>query len=217
MSSPKRNIRIPLLPLLTALAAALVLVAVVVVFLGSRTPGDNSAEAGFSRDMAIHHAQAVEMAGILRDKANDDRMKTFAEDIILTQQGQIGQMQGWLAAWGLPMTSTEPQMEWMGHEIDGQMPGMATPKELNTLRNAPPEEAEKQFLELMIPHHEAALDMSDAILARTNRPEVQNLAQAIKDSQKAEIANMNEMLAARGGEAPETKDKEDHSNHSHEH
>lgn len=214
MASPKRNTSLPLLPLLTAVTAGLVLVAVVVVFLGSRTPGDDSAEAGFARDMTVHHAQAVQMAEILRDKTDDGRMKTFAADMALTQQGQIGQMQGWLAAWGLPMTSNEPQMQWMGHEMDGQMPGMATPKELNALRNAPPKEAEKRFLELMIPHHTAALDMSDAVLARTDRPEVQNLAQAIKDSQKAEIANMKEMLRARGGDAPET---EDHATHSHQH
>ena len=212
MSFPKRNL--PLLPLLAAVTAGLVLVAVVVVFLGSRAPGDNSAEAGFARDMMVHHAQAVEMAEILRDKTENGRMRTLAADMALTQQGQIGQMQGWLAVWGLPITGTEPQMSWMGHEMDGQMPGMATPKEINTLRNAPPEEAKKQFLRLMIPHHKAALEMSDAILARTSRPEVRNLALAIKDSQKAEISNMEELLKERGGEAPKA---DSNDGHSHEH
>lgn len=205
-------------PVLAAVAAGLVLVAALAVFLGSRTPRDDSAEAGFARDMMVHHAQAVEMAEILRDTSESDEMRTLAADISLTQQAQIGQMQGWLAVWGLPITGTEPQMAWMGHDMDGQMPGMATPKQINTLRNAPPEEAEKQFLRLMIPHHKAALGMSDAVLARTDRPEVQRLAQAIKNSQQSEIRVMQDLLEERSGEPQEPKNSgASHDSHSHEH
>src|SRR3712207_5353493 len=59
-------------------------------------PSDSSPEAGFARDMMVHHAQAVEMAEILRDKSESEEMRTLAADIALTQQAQIGQMQGWL-------------------------------------------------------------------------------------------------------------------------
>jgi uncharacterized protein (DUF305 family) len=183
------------------------------VYLATRDPGDGSAEAGFARDMMVHHAQAVEMAEILRDKTQDPRMKTMAADISLTQQGQIGQMQGWLAAWGLPITGTEPPMSWMGHPTEGRMPGMASPGEINTLRNASPEEAEELFLRLMIPHHQAALEMSDAVLAQTDRPEVRHLATAIRDSQDAEIELMQQMLEVRGAQPPEDEPSMDHSEH----
>ena len=206
-----------LAPVLAALAAGLILVAAFVVYLGSRTPGDGSVEAGFARDMMVHHAQAVEMAGILRDKTESGEMRTLSSDIILTQQAQIGQMQGWLAIWGLPVTGSEPRMAWMGHKIDGQMPGMASPKQINALRNAPPEEAEKQFLKLMIPHHKAALDMSEAALSRTDRPEVQRLAGAIKNSQRAEIIVMQDLLEERGGKPKDTGMDASHGSHSHEH
>ncbi|MDP9479986.1 MAG: DUF305 domain-containing protein, partial [Actinomycetota bacterium] len=42
-------------------------VTVLALYLTSRPPADDSAEAGFARDMMVHHAQAVEMAEILRD------------------------------------------------------------------------------------------------------------------------------------------------------
>jgi uncharacterized protein (DUF305 family) len=173
-------------------------VTVLALYLTSRPPGDRSAEAGFARDMMVHHAQAVEMAGILRDKSVSPEMETLATDIALTQQAQIGQMQGWLAVWGLPMTGTEPAMAWMGHPTTGRMPGMATPEEMEALREAPPEEAEKLFLQLMIPHHQAAVPMAEAALEESDRPEVRQLAGAIVASQKAEIEIMRNLLEGRG-------------------
>ena len=172
------------------------------LYLSMRPPGDDSAEAGFARDMIVHHAQAVEMAEIVRDKTESEEVRILATDIALTQQAQIGQMQGWLAVWGLPVTRTEPAMSWMGHPTEGRMTGMATPEEINRLRNASPEEADAMFLRLMIPHHEAAIPMAEAILEKTGRPEVEELAGAIVASQRAEIRVMQNMLRNMGEEAP---------------
>lgn len=58
---------------------------------------------------------------------------------------------------GLPQTSPEPALSWMGHSAEGRIPGMASPTEINGLRNAPPEQADTQFLRLMIPHHQSAV------------------------------------------------------------
>ena len=57
----------------------------------SRPPGEHSAEAGFSRDMMVHHAQAVEMASIVGGKTDAPEIRSLAADITLTQQAQIGQ------------------------------------------------------------------------------------------------------------------------------
>ena len=164
----------------------------------SGAPAEDSAEAGFARDMMVHHAQAVQMAEIVRDKTESEEMRTMAADIALTQQAQIGQMQGWLAVWGLPATSREPAMTWMGHPTEGRMPGMASPEELNDLQRASPEEADVLFLQLMIPHHEAAIPMSEAVLEETDRPEVERLAGAIAASQQGEIEMMKGLLNQRG-------------------
>jgi uncharacterized protein (DUF305 family) len=107
--------------------------AALVLLFASQSPGNDSAEAGFARDMIVHHAQAVQMAEVIRDKTKSDSMRLLASDISLTQQAQIGIMQGWLGAWGLPITGSEPAMAWMGHPTDGPMPGMATPDELDRL------------------------------------------------------------------------------------
>jgi len=95
---------------LAVLAAGLVVVALVVgagLLIGSRvgTPRDESAEAGFARDMATHHAQAVEMSFVARDKSSDHELRTLASDIIVTQSTQRGIFMGWLQQWGLPQAS----------------------------------------------------------------------------------------------------------------
>jgi uncharacterized protein (DUF305 family) len=157
-------------------------------------PGEDSPEVGFARDMMVHHAQAVQMAEIVREKTQSDAMRLLASDIALTQQAQIGMMQGWLEVWGLPITGGEPAMAWMGHPTEGLMPGMATPDEIDRLSKLPPNRADVLFLHLMITHHEAAIPMAEAIDKRTEEPYVRQLAESIETSQRAEIENMKAMV-----------------------
>jgi uncharacterized protein (DUF305 family) len=202
-------------PLILLLAAAAALFAALALwlYLTNAEPGDGSAEAGFARDMSVHHAQAVEMAEIVRDKTESAEVRLMAADMALTQQGQIGRMQGWLDAWELSATGAEPAMSWMGHPTEGRMPGMASPEEIERLRNAPPEEAEVMFFRLMIPHHQAAVPMAEAVMEETDRPEVENLAGAIAASQQGEIEVMKDMLEERGAEAPSSS--QDHEGMHH--
>ncbi len=188
---PSRRWNLPLL--LMVLVAVFFAGASLSLLIAPGPPGEGSPEAGFARDMRVHHAQAVQMAEIVRDKTESAEIRTLAADIALTQQAQIGMMLGWLDVWGLPASGTEPAMSWMGHPTEGRMPGMATPQEIVRLREAPPEEADEQFLWLMIRHHRAAIPMAEAILARTERPEVRQLAEAIAASQRQEISTMESM------------------------
>jgi uncharacterized protein (DUF305 family) len=193
MMKSSSNTGDPRLVAVLAVAAVVFFGLAVWVYISGRPPGDSSAEAGFARDMMVHHAQAVEMAEIVRDRTESEEIKILATDIVLTQQAQIGMMQGWLDVWGLPASGSEPAMSWMGHPTEGRMPGMATPEEIDRLKDALPAEADEQFLWLMIRHHRAAIPMAEAILDRTDRPEVRELAQAIAASQRQEIRTMKAM------------------------
>jgi uncharacterized protein (DUF305 family) len=193
-------------------AAGLVIIALCIgagVFIGSRlgTPGDGSAEAGFARDMATHHAQAVDMSFVVRDKSSDRELRTLASDIIVTQSTQRGIFMGWLQQWRLPQASTQPRMAWMpGHAhmapADGavSMHGMASPAELQRLAEANGVDAEILFLQLMIRHHEGGIIMARAVLPLSSRPEIQQLAKSIEDGQRVEIIEMKKLLAARGAQ-----------------
>ena len=94
-------------------------------------------------------------------------------------------------------------MAWMGHPTDGLMPGMATPEEIDQLSKLPPDRADVLFLRLMIAHHQAAIPMAQAILERTDEPEVKQLARSIELAQRAEIENMKTMIAEKMGDSAE--------------
>src|SRR4051794_3112636 len=55
----------------------------------------------------------------------------------------------------------------------------------------------------MINHHEAAIPMAQAILKRTDEPEVSQLARSIIESQRAEIENMKALVDKRVGDSAE--------------
>ncbi|MFF4102207.1 DUF305 domain-containing protein [Streptomyces sp. NPDC001903] len=81
----------------------------------ARAPGLYSPDAGFARDMAVHHQQAVEMSFIVRDRTKDEPVRSLAYDIANTQANQRGMLLGWLDLWGLPkVVADEPPMSWMG-------------------------------------------------------------------------------------------------------
>ena len=63
-------------------------------------------------------------------------------------------------------------------------------------------DADADFLLMMIPHHQSAVDMSRALLAETDDPEVEAMAQAVIETQEAEIVTMRAMLARMGVEGP---------------
>lgn len=172
--------------------------------LGSSVPAEGSADVGFARDMQAHHAQAVEMALLVRERSDDPELRQVALDILLTQQQQQGQMYGWLQVWGLPQASSAEPMAWAsghGHGAsdggadDGTpMPGMAADEQLAELAAADGPEAERLFLELMIAHHEGGVAMARSALELATEPAVRRLAQAVVDSQTAEITVLEALL-----------------------
>ena len=181
-----------------------VLASVAVVQLRTSAPSDFGADAGFARDMQTHHAQAVEMALLVRDRSTDEEVRTVAYDSLTSQQQQAGQMYGWLVQWGLDQTASRPPMAWVGGEHseahagpDGAMPGMATDAQLDELRAADGVEAERIFLRLMIDHHRGGVAMAEAAVADARTPEATTLAGAIASAQTSEIALLERMLQER--------------------
>ena len=189
--------------------AVLVCLAVIVlgalwagVLAGPDAPGDRSADAGFARDMAAHHEQAVAMAEAIRARSPAEDVAVLATDIALTQQAQIGRMRGWLDTWGLAPTGRDLPMAWMGHPTGGLMPGMARRADIAALSDGATADAEVAFLRLMIRHHQGGVSMAQGALARARTGEVRSLAEGIVSAQRSEITLMSQMLQARGAAPP---------------
>ncbi|MGW1593016.1 DUF305 domain-containing protein [Streptomyces sp. NPDC002343] len=170
----------------------------------TRTPGAESADAGFARDMAVHHQQAVEMSYIVRDRTKDEEVRRLAYDIAQTQANQRGMMLGWLDLWGLPKVSADPPMTWMGMggmppgEDGALMPGMATDTELKKLQSLNGKQAEVLYLQLMTAHHKGGIHMAEGCAAKCAVGVEKRLAQGMVEAQQSEIELMAGMLKERG-------------------
>lgn len=177
-------------------------------------PADGSVDAGFARDMQAHHGQAVDLSRMIRDRTDDEEVRTLALDIMLTQNNQAGQMAGWLETWGLPQTTDQPPMAWMEGEHqhdaatsdDGDapqglaaMPGWVSSQDMARLEAAQGVDAERLYLQLMIPHHEGGVEMAEMAVDAAAGAQVRAMAESIVESQTAEITVLEDMLAERGG------------------
>lgn len=195
------------------LAAALLFVAG--WFVGRPSwPDDTSPDAGFARDMQVHHAQAVSMSLTVRSAGVGSDVQTLAYDIATTQENQRGQMRGWLEIWGLPVARSEAPMAWMeraghGHQggepmlmPDGRMPGMASKAQLDRLASLRGDPAEVLYLQLMITHHRSGVTMAKACVSSCQQPDVVALARTMVEGQQAEIRLMTGMLRERGAPVP---------------
>ncbi|MFD4750318.1 DUF305 domain-containing protein [Streptomyces rubiginosohelvolus] len=179
-------------------------------------PAPDSADAGFARDMAVHHQQAVEMSFIVRDRTEDEDVRRLAYDIANTQANQRGMLLGWLDLWELPKVAggDRPPMAWMGggegdggHEHGGHQPdrgsdgvlmaGMASRAELERLARLDGRQAEVFYLQLMTDHHKGGVAMAEACASRCTVPVEQRLARGMVEGQQSELGLMRDMLTER--------------------
>lgn len=142
--------------------------------------------------MIPHHQQAVEMSDLVIGKPGvDPRVVAIAEQIKAAQDPEIQTMKGWLEEWGVPYDENTNQ--GMGGMDHGD--GMLSDDEMAALEAADGPEATRLYLEGMIAHHEGAVDMAQPVIDGGQHPDVRALAQEVIDTQTAEIATMNEILA----------------------
>jgi len=187
---------------LGALAATLLLVtgiAIGYLIPTLQTPGEDSIDAGFARDMSIHHAQAVEMGMFAYRLGTTSEVRTVGYDIAASQQWQIGQMQTWLVDWHLGPTSDKKPMAWMPSGMntlqpDGRMPGMTSDTELNKLKSSTGKDFDILFCQLMLRHHLGGIHMAETAAKHASKPEVREAAEKIRVGQSYEITMFTDML-----------------------
>ena len=185
-------------PVLPALGLVLLGVMWMAFLIWPRPPADDSVDAGFLRDMIVHHNQAVTMAQIAHDGTTDPAVSVLSIDIAGSQQLQVGTMFGWLDQWGLSPNRDGPAMAWMGTPVEGLMPGMATGEEIASLQSLTGAELDTEFLRLMTRHHLAGADMAATCVDLCDDAEVVRLARNIATTQDGEVELMNRMLVERG-------------------
>jgi len=150
-----------------------------------------AADVHFMQGMIAHHAQAIYMSRLAASRGANPRLLKFANKIDQSQRAEIRLMQDWLVANKQVAPDT-------GSWRTMTMPGMLTAAQLATLDAARGPEFDKQFLTLMIQHHEGALKMVADLLATpmaAQDVDVSVFANDVTTVQTAEIGTMQQMLA----------------------
>ncbi len=160
----------------------------------------NDADVEFATDMIQHHAQALSMVDLTMGRRLDPEVQQLAEDIRAAQGPEIEQMTDWLTDWDQPIPETvrdHANAHGEGDtEMDTDMPGMMSPEEMADLEAATGEGFQQMWLEMMIEHHEGAIEMAQAEQSDGEHPSAVDLARTIESAQQEEISTMESLLGS---------------------
>jgi uncharacterized protein (DUF305 family) len=169
----------------------------------------NAADVAFASDMIQHHAQALAMVDLTVERALEPEVQALAEAIRAAQGPEIETMSDWLTEWGEPVPATvrdhvNAEDDHGGeHGDDGgdgddtgmDMPGMMTGEQMDELAAAADADFQALFLEMMIEHHEGAIEMARTEQDDGRYPPAVSLAAQIETAQAAEIETMQGLLS----------------------
>jgi uncharacterized protein (DUF305 family) len=163
--------------------------------------GFNEADADFASDMIQHHAQALEMVDLTLGRELDPDVVALTDDIRAAQAPEIEKMVDWLEDWDQPVPETSrdhanahAEEHGGGSELDTDMPGMMSEEDMTALENASGEEFQTMWLEMMIEHHEGAVEMAETEVDEGENAKAIALAEDIIAAQEGEISAMQDML-----------------------
>lgn len=180
----------------TLLGCALLAITVVLTSCGDGNPPPtthNAADIEFAQQMVPHHEQALEMAALVATRTDNNAVRELADRIERAQGPEIKQLNAWLEQWGAAPSTGGHSAHTDTSGMAG-MPGMMSGEEMRKLSQLSGTEFDSAWLELMIEHHEGAVDMARTELSRGSDPEAMAMAQRIIDAQLAEIAEMRDLL-----------------------
>jgi uncharacterized protein (DUF305 family) len=159
-----------------------------------------AADVDFMQAMIHHHAQALRMTSLVRDRSSSEDIPLLARRMELSQEGEIELMQQWLEVRGEPAPEVHVEHGEAHGAGAGAMPGMLTEGELRQLEDARGRAFDRLFLRFMLQHHRGALTMVQDLYAAGGglESEADAFARHVEADQEIEIARMQGLLAGRG-------------------
>ena len=160
----------------------------------------NDADVDFATDMIQHHAQALQMVDLTMGHDLDPEVSQLTEDIRMAQTPEIELMTDWLTDWDQPIPETVRDHANAhgggGMGMDSDMPGMMSAEEMSKLEAAQGAEFQQMWLEMMIEHHEGAIEMAKTEQSDGEFGAAIELANSVESSQQKEIDTFERILGS---------------------
>lgn len=158
----------------------------------------SEADVTFMQGMILHHQQAVDMAALVEERTNREELVELAGRIDATQADEIAFMRSWLEDRDeMAPDPADPHAMHRSGIDHSAMSGMATPEQMEALAAAEGVAFDEMFLELMIAHHEGAIEMVDHLLDQPGSafdPVLYEFVNDVESEQEAEIRRMSRIL-----------------------
>ena len=148
-----------------------------------------AADVKFLKGMIAHHQQAIVMSRLANKRTNNKTIIDLANRIDVSQDDEINFMESWLKS----RKEIMPKMSH-DHDMHMEMAGMATPQQLKSLENSESTDFDRLFLQLMIAHHDGALEMVEDLKkypGSANDPLLSEFVSDLVNDQSVEIERMN--------------------------
>lgn len=155
-------------------------------------------------DMMIpHHESIIALAEVAQHELTHPRLIEIAQAIVATQQGEIEHLQQLRDEWygdaepvSMDMMMTMPGA---GTDMMAMEQQMSAEWQVQTFCAA--ENKDLAFIDQVIPHHQMALNTSEAAVEMATHPELVEIAGQVIVAQQAEIAELELIRAEITGEA----------------
>lgn len=168
------------------------------------TTAAGAVDRAFVAQMVPHHQMAIEMATLAPQRGERTEIKELGNAIAASQAPEVTQLQQAAKRLGVQVAAmpTAQKAGGMDHSQHGgdpmataaktlglSMDDMGMSMNMDALTKADP--FDRAFIDEMIPHHQGAIRMARAELAKGTDPELKKIATAIVAAQTKEIEQMN--------------------------
>jgi uncharacterized protein (DUF305 family) len=163
----------------------------------SNASAHNAVDVAFAQQMIPHHRQAITMAGLAPARTVNAKVRDLASQITTDQAREIATLNSWLQTWQAPPTEDDASGSSTTGGMDrAAMVGMASNQQMSQLVKSGGPAFDRLFIQLMITHHQGAVQMATRELSAGRNPDAMHLATLIQRNQTAQIATMRQLLAA---------------------
>ena len=147
------------------------------------------ADINFLQGMIIHHKQAILMSRFAKNRTNNKTIVDLADRIDVSQADEIDFMETWLESKNELQSVSKDN-----HNLHMKMSGMASETQLKKLKSSIGTDFDRLFLQLMIAHHDGALEMVDELKKYPGSaydPLLNEFVSDLVNDQAVEIERMN--------------------------
>jgi uncharacterized protein (DUF305 family) len=147
------------------------------------------ADINFLQGMIMHHRQAILMSKLAKNRTNNKTILDLADRIDFSQADEIDFMEAWLESKNKLQSESKDN-----HHLHIKMSGMASETQLKKLKSSIATDFDRLFLQLMITHHDGALEMVDELKKYPGSaydPILNEFVSDLVNDQAVEIERMN--------------------------